>query len=51
MKRAKPDVKRIQVTVEITVPALWTIGETERWLMSVMRWASPIVGEQRLVKQ
>ena len=29
--------KRIQVTLDITIPADWTIGETEVWLHKKLR--------------
>jgi len=47
--------KRIQVTLDVTIPEDWTIGETEMWLYKKLRtmhvrdgWRSkPEVGDQR----
>jgi hypothetical protein len=48
--------KRIQVTLDITIPANWTIGETEMWIYKKLRttyaghgWRTDAeVGEQRM---
>lgn len=45
--------KRIQVTLEITIPADWTIGGTEEWFVTKLQsssktWKSKVlVDEQR----
>ncbi len=50
------NTKRIQVTLDITIPADWTLGETEVWLYKKLRttyaghgWRTDAeVGEQRM---
>jgi hypothetical protein len=50
------NTKRIQVTLDITIPADWTLGETEVWIYKRLRttyvshgWRTDAeVGEQRM---
>lgn len=42
--------KRIRVTLDLTIPAAWTIGKTEKWLESLLRGCDPVVHEQRLAR-
>lgn len=55
-KNPTPSKKRIQVTLDITIPADWNIGETECWLVKKLRtthaadgWRTDVeVGMQRM---
>lgn len=52
----KTKTKRLQVTLELDVPASWTIGETDQWLSDAIRarallpgWRPNVeIGEQRM---
>lgn len=57
IKPVSMKTKRIQVTLEITIPADWTIGETENWFVNQLSYhrgprqlgwkSSVLVDEQR----
>jgi hypothetical protein len=50
------NTKRIQITLDITIPSDWTLGETEMWIYKRLRttyvshgWRTDAeVGEQRM---
>jgi len=56
---SKKKTKRLRVTIDITIPADWTVGETEMWLYNRLRtthvhdgWRSkPEVGMQRVAHE
>ena len=43
-------VKRIRVTMDLSIPRDWTIGKTADWLERLLRGCDPEVGEQRFIR-
>lgn len=43
--------KRIQITVDVSIPKDWTIGQTEQWLESKLVGHDAEVVEQRLIAE
>jgi len=50
MRRKEKDLKRIRITVVVTIPFNWTILETEIWLLKQLRGYAPTVKMQRMAK-